>query len=204
VTTTTADTQISFETQANRSEMIEARLLDTVARIRGGDVTLVVRWLVRPLAGALAGGFLFGPYLQRSYGFPVWASIICCAVVFAVMPGRRYGPPVRQTITTKGPSRYTAGSDGIREMTPPPDEYRVQTLGGSSLRYRSVLSSIGLSEEDGSRLFPWSAFRGYVESQRLIVLMFKPRAAIVIAKRCLSNIDAVRLTSIFSQNLRRI
>ncbi len=200
MTTTTADKPITFETQANQSEFVEAHKVGnaarTVTRIRDGDLWLAIRLLMRPLFGAL----LFGGIslkVQTSPSFPVWAWMIVGAVA-GLLPSRwtliRQGEIIRraeQAGATNGPSRYAVSNDGIREINPPPG-------------YATSLSGIGVSEEDGSRLLPWSAFLGYRETQRLIVLLYKEKASLVIAKRCLSSIDAAGLVSILSQNLRQI
>jgi YcxB-like protein len=200
VTTTTADTPITFETQANQSEFAEARQVATAARtvtrIRDGDLWLAIRLLMRPLFGALLFG-AFSLKVQTSPSFPVWAWMIVGAVA-GLLPSRwtliRQGKVIRraeQASATNGPSRYAVSNDGIREINPPRD-------------YATSLSGIGVGEEDGSRLLPWSAFLGYRETQRLIVLLYKEKASLVIAKRCLSSIDAADLMSILSQNLRRV
>jgi hypothetical protein len=147
----------------------------------------------------LGRSFLGGISLkvQTSPSFPVWAWMIVGAVI-GLLPGRwtlvRQGEILRraeQASVTNGPSRYAVSNDGIREINPPPG-------------YATSLSRIGVGEEDRSRLLPWSAFLGHRETQRLIVLLYKEKASLVIAKRCLSSIAAAGLVSILSQKLRRI
>ena len=193
MTTTTADAPISFETQANQSEWIEASRAIAVARIRDGDPWQAIRWLLPPLAGALIGG-AYGPLLQRSYAFPTWEWIIAgagLALLGRILNFFRYTERAARASATNGPSRYAVSNEGIREINPPRG-------------YAGQLLDISVGADDGSRLFPWSAFRGYLETQRVIVLLFKKRASLVIAKRYLSSIDAARLKSIFSQNLRQV
>lgn len=58
----------------------------TVTRIRGGDLWLAIRWLMRPLFVALLFGAL-SLKVQTSPSFPNWAWMIVGAVV-GLLPSR--------------------------------------------------------------------------------------------------------------------
>jgi hypothetical protein len=199
VTTTTPDKPITFETQANQSEFAEAQRVAnatrTVTGIRDGDLWLAIRLLMRPLFG----GTPFGRYqskrdiaqLSRLGMDDRWRSHRTSAR--SLDPGSTRG---------NSPSCRTSQRDE-RSITIRCEQRR-NPRNQPATGVRHLLSRIGVGEEDGSRLLPWSAFLGYRETQRLIVLLYKEKASLVIAKRCLSSIAAAGLVSILSQKLRRI